>query len=319
MKKIFVIGTGNLGKRYLQAILASRGDFRCYCYDHNPEALNSVDIFLNNNNMSASGLTKRNSLDEILNDIDRQSLVIVSTTAQDRLRLVSLITEKKPESLIIEKPVTQNDEDFLTITRLCKEADIQAYTHYTLRFQPFCKVLKEMVRSDQPFEMTSVLPAMGIACVSIHYIDLFLWMFNIGEPSLAAYSYLGKYEQKRKGFYDMYGELIIRSEKNGTGRFINTELGGIRTLDILLEDKVISVYEDQRVMTILRKSDNKTIETREAEYLFASQYLPHVINNYLNGKINLTGELVDLEEAYLSHKILFNYMERTGNRNLNIT
>lgn len=319
MKKILVIGTGNLGKRYLQAILANEGDFRCFCYDQNPEALNSVDIFLKNNNVSASRLTKRFSLDEILNDIDRQSLVIVSTTAQDRLRLVSLITGEKPETIIIEKPVAQNSEDFLTITRLCKEEEIQAYTHYTLRFQPFCKVLKEMVRSDQPFEMSSILPAMGIACVSIHYIDFFLWMFNISEPSLVAYSYLGTYEQKRKGFYDMYGELIIRSEKNGTGRFINTELSGIRTLEIMLEDKVISVYEDQRVMTILQKTDNKPIEIKEAEYLFASQYLPHVINNYLNGNINLTGELVDLDKAYLSHRILFNYMERTGNRNLNIT
>jgi predicted dehydrogenase len=319
MKKVLVIGTGNLGKRYLQAILSNNGDFRCFCYDQNPEALNSVDIFLKNSNVSASRLTKRFSLDEILNDIDRQSLVIVSTTAQDRLGLVSLITLKKPETMIIEKPVTQNKEDYETVARLCKEAEVPAFTHYTLRFQPFCKVLKEMVISDQPFEMTSILPAMGIACVSIHYIDLFLWMFNISAPLLKVFSYLGTYEQKRKGFYDMYGELIIRSEKNGTGRFINAESNGIRTLEVMLADKVISVYEDQRVMTIIRKTDNKTIEVREVEYLFASQYLPHVINNYLNGNINLSGELVDLETAYISHRIIFDFMERTGNRNLNIT
>jgi hypothetical protein len=319
MKKIIVIGTGNLGKRYLQAILGNKGEFRCFCYDKNPEALNSVDSFLKNNDVSVSRLTKRISFDQIMNDIDKQSLVIVSSTAQDRMGLVSRITEKIPESMIIEKPVTQNLEDFLTVARLCNEAGIKAYTHYTLRFQPFCKVLKDMIRADQPFEMTSVLPAMGIACVSIHYIDLFFWLFNISTPSLAAFSYLGAYEQKRKGFYDMYGELIIRSEKSGTGRFINTELCGVRALDIMLEDKVISVYEDQRVMTILKKTDNKTIEIREAEYLFASQYLPYVINNYLDGNINLTGELVDLEEAYNSHKIVFDYMERTGNRNLNIT
>jgi len=319
MKKIIVIGTGNLGKRYLQAILSDDGDFKCFCYDQNPDALNSVDLFLKNNNLTLSRLIKRNSPDEIFNDIDDQSLVIVSTTAQDRLKLVLPITREKPESMIIEKPVTQNREDFLTVMRLCKESKIQAYTHYTLRFQPFCKVLKDMVRPDQPFEVTSMLPAMGIACVGIHYIDLFLWLFNISQPLLEAYSYLGKYEQKRKGFYDMYGEVIIRSEKRGTGRFINTEHGGIRTIEIMQEDKVVSVYEDQRVMTILNKKDNKTIETREAEYVYASQYLTRVIKNYLNGNINLTGELVDLEEAYLSHSIVFDYMEKTGNRNLNIT
>lgn len=319
MKKIILFGTGNLGKRYLQAILSVPGDFTCSCYDINPGSVNSVDEFLFKNNVSSARLVRRFSMDEILNDIDRQSLVIVATTAGGRVDLVSRITERGPEALIIEKPVAQTRDEYVKIAGLCKMSGIKAYTHYTLRFQPFCKELKNIMSSDDSFEMTSILPAMGIACVSIHYIDLFLWLFNIKEPRLTGHSFSGTYEQKRTGFYDMYGELIIESELNGTGRFINSRTNGIRTLDFMLQDKVISVYEDQRLMTVVHKADKKTPEVKEAEYLFASKYLSQIIINYLSGEVNFSGELVSLDEAYVSHNLVYNYMEITGNKNLNIT
>jgi hypothetical protein len=319
MKRVILLGTGNLGKRYLQAILNTAGEFTCYCYDINPEALDNIDEFLIKNNIQTKSLIKYYGLDEILAVINNQSLVIVATTANGRLDLVSRIIDKNPEVMIIEKPVTQTRDDYLILKDLIKARKIPAFTHYNLRFQPFCKDLQGIVDTSKTFEMISVLPIMGLACVSIHYIDLFLWLFNIKNPSLTQCYFYGSYEQKRKGFYDMFGEIIIRIPGRGVGRFINSEVNGIRQLNIILEDQVISIYEDQRVMTFLNKKDNKSITTSGIEYYFASQYLIKIIRNYLSGDINRSGELVSLEEAYLSHGIIFDFMEKTGNKKLNIT
>jgi predicted dehydrogenase len=319
MKSIILFGTGNLGKRYLQAVLSAPGDYRCFCYDVNSASTDTVDEFLQKNRVPPEKLTKRYSLEDILNDIDRQSLVILATTAGARVELVSRITKYVPEAIIIEKPVSQTAEEYAAIAELCRFSGIMAYTHYTLRFQPFSRELKEMVDQAESFEMTSILPAMGIACVSIHYIDLFLWLFGIRQPALAGFSYSGTYEQKRPGFYDIYGELIIKSERNGMGRFINSRTNGIRAIEIMLENKFITVYEDQRTLTIINKNDTGTAEVRHIEYLFASNYMTRIIINFLDGSINLSGELVTLDEAFNSHKLVFDYMEITGNKYLNIT
>lgn len=319
MKKVILFGTGNLGKRYLQAILISSGNLTCHCYDVSRDALDSIDGFLKANQVLTTSLTKHYRSEDILKEIDGQSLVIVASTANGRRALVTDIVRMHPGALIIEKPVTQTDIDYLAIMEECKSMGIPAFTHYTLRFQPFCKELKEMVKEEKNFELISLLPAMGLACVSIHYIDLFLWLFDIKSAGLTAYDLQGIYEQKRKGFYDMYGEITIRVPGKGTGRFINSEVNGIRTLMIGLEDRVISVFEDQRLMTVVERKSKNTISTREAGYQFASHYLTRVIENFIKGDINASEELVTLEEGYLSHRIIFDFMKATGNIDLNIT
>jgi predicted dehydrogenase len=319
MKKIILFGTGNLGKRYLQAILSSGGNFTCHCYDVSREALDGIDDFLKANQVPATLLSKHYRSEDILKEINQRSLVIVASTANGRRALVSDILRMHPGALIIEKPVTQTENDYLAIMEECKNMGIPAFTHYTLRFQPFCKVLKEMVGKENNYELISLLPAMGIACVSIHYIDLFLWLFDIKSPGLTAYDLHGIYEQKRKGFYDMYGEITIRVPGRGAGRFINSEVNGLRSLIIGLEDRVISVFEDQRVMTVVEKKSNNTISSLEVGYQFASHYLTRIIENFIKGDINASGELVTLEEGYLSHRIIFDFMKATGNIDLNIT
>ena len=317
MKKIILIGTGNLGKRYLQAIFNARGEFICHCHDIDREALDGIPEFLLRNNITARPEIHYRFSD-ISGEIDRDSLVIIASTAGGRREMISEIATLQPAAMIIEKPVAQTAENYLHILNECRERGIDAFTHYTLRFQPFCTELKSMVADEKAFEFILSLPAMGLACVSIHYIDLFLWLFGLHSAELSAMDYAGIYEQKRRGFYDMYGEAVVRIPGRGTARFINTETEGIRTLIIGLQEKVISVYEDQRLMTVVNRVD-KTVTQHEFQYRFASQYMTSVIENYLNGDVNASGELVTLEEAFRSHRIIYDYMEKSGNKDLNIT
>ncbi|MBE0666928.1 MAG: Gfo/Idh/MocA family oxidoreductase, partial [Bacteroidales bacterium] len=168
MKKIILIGTGNLGKRYLQAILNARGEFICHCHDIDREALDGIPEFLRRNNISS--MPRMHYLfSDILGEIDRNSLVIVASTAGGRREMISEIAALQPAAMIIEKPVAQTADDYLHIMNECSTRGIDGYTHYTLRFQPFCAGLKIMVDGEKTFEFILSLPAMGLACVSIHY------------------------------------------------------------------------------------------------------------------------------------------------------
>lgn len=319
MKKIILIGTGNLGKRYLQAILKADRQFSCFCFDISTSAVEEIIPFLSKNGIQLDKLTIMSSFDDILKIINEESLVIIASTANDRLGMLKKITARKPEAFIIEKPVAQTEEDFRQILNNCESRNIPAWVHYTLRFQPFGKTLKTILEGERNYDFFSWLPEMGIACVSIHYIDFFMWLFSIRDFEITDVSCQGVYEQKRKGFYDMYGELTLRTAEGNTGRFINSSVEGIRTMVILLKGKVISVFEDQRITTILNKSDSKIITSIEAQYDFTSNYMKRIMENYIDGNINITGELVSLNEAQKSHQVIYDYMRLTKNKNLNIT
>ena len=160
---------------------------------------------------------------------------------------------------------------------------------------------------------------MGIACVSIHYIDLFLWLFDLEKPEISSFDYSGTYTQKRKGFFDMYGEIVIKFPGRATGRFINTAINGLRTMTVATKEKTVLINEDQRVRTEIHKNDRGNAKVTGIDYAFASNYMTGIIENFLKGNINSSGELVALDEAFSSHAIVYDFMERTGNKSLNIT
>ncbi|MCP4552305.1 MAG: hypothetical protein GY834_09755 [Bacteroidetes bacterium] len=48
MLKIFLFGTGNIGKRHLQAIANLNIDYKLYCFDIHKGSLDSISGFLMN-------------------------------------------------------------------------------------------------------------------------------------------------------------------------------------------------------------------------------------------------------------------------------
>lgn len=318
-KSIILIGCGNLGKRYLQAIAPIEEEYRIFIFDIYKQALESTKEFILTNNLILKGLSVIDDFDMLLNNINDDSIVIHCATAKDRITSLEAILKKAPNILFIEKPVTQTQEEFEKLILQSKRVSTKIFVHYALRFQPFCKHLKNILETETNFQFISSLPKMGLVCVGIHQIDLFKWLFNIDEYDFVNSNYFGTYEQKRIGFYDVFGDIQLKTPGNGYATFSNLDVDNSRTIYINTENYIYSIQEDLKTFTIVSKNKKGEIEQVKLDVVFASSYLTDVFRSFLNDNYSDNEELVSLEESYFSHKIIFDYLQKHSIADLNIT
>jgi len=317
-KRILVAGTGNIGKRFLQAIhtVGVGSDVVCYCYDTSVSALENVSDFLQSCGLEDT-TNKVQDYQDFLDLINSASLVIIATTAKGRIDLLLDVLERQPRYLIIEKPVTQTEAEYETLLRKCNTLGTAAYVHYHLRFQPYVEKIKTQVDQSKPLHVSVTLPGNGMACNGIHFIDLFLWLSSAEQYVIDGMSFRGIYEQKRRGFWDLYGDLSIKTNRGDLGRIDNSNILSNHVINISDGSGVINIYEDQSVMSVIGPYEGQSftqINTR-----FASEYLVDVMRGYMNDNWQDGLGLTSLKDAFRSHQILFEFMRFAGCPGLNIT
>jgi len=317
-KQILVAGVGNIGKRFLQAIhTAGLGnDVACYCYDTNIAALETVGSFLQGCGLEDTTI-KVYDYQDFLDLISDVSLVIVATTAKGRIDLLLEIVKRKPRYLIVEKPVTQTEAEYEMLLRQCNRLGIAAYVHYYLRFQPYVEKIKSLVDVSKPLYYSVTLPGNGMACNGIHFIDFFLWLSSADQYIIDSMTCRGIYKQKRKGFWDLYGDLNIKTNAGDLGRVDNSSISSNHIISVSDGDKIINVYEDQSVMSVIGATEGHSFI--QIDTCFASEYLVNVMQGYIEENWQDGFGLTDLEDAFRSHQILFEFMRFAGCPGLNIT
>lgn len=316
MTDIVLFGTGNLGKRYIQAI-SKLENINLFLCDISPTSLSSVKDFLAQSNISELKYDASTNTNEAAAKIGTNTIVIVATTSNDRIKILGPVIEKHPKAIICEKPVTQNHKDYLELLKLVKENKTKSFVDFTLRMQPFYQKIKSEISEAKSGLFLANLPKMGLACVGIHQIDLFMWLFNLTQCELKNTSFIQTYEQKRKGFFDVTGSIELVS---GNFRaFINNDnFENFRTAQIITEHIVYNVHEDQRIMTKVKKNTAGNLITDNISYSFVSQYMTSVINRIINDDF-LSIPLPDFKSSYFQHKVLFDYLAKHSILDLNFT
>lgn len=316
MTDILLLGTGNLGKRYIQAISKLK-DVRLFLYDVSSEAINSVKDFVIQNNITGLRYEILSGFDEAVKRINKNSIVIAATTSRNRMEILKPIIQNHPKAVICEKPVTQRLEEYLDLLELLKENETKSFVDFTLRMQPFYQLIKNEIGTTASGVFFANLPRMGLACVGIHQIDLFAWLFNLHECQLKNSTFIETYEQKRKGFFDITGSVEL--ESGNFRAFINNDgFDNFRTAQIITDDTVYNVHEDQRIMTRVKKNPAGNLASETISYSFVSQYMTSVIANIINNDFDAI-PLPSLEGSFIQHKILFDYLQKHSIQDLNFT
>lgn len=316
MKNIVLFGTGNLGKRYIQAI-SKLYNVKLILNDISLANLISVKEFLRLNGIKKLNYEMISKTDDAVSKIDEETIVIISTTSNNRLSTLKPVILRHPEAVICEKPVTQKLENYLELLKLIKENNTRSFVDFTLRMQPFYQKIKAEIYGMNSGVFYSNLPNMGLACVGIHQIDLFMWLFGLNNCEIKNSTFIETYEQKRKGFYDIVGSIELQSG-NFKGFINNSSDESFRTAQIITDHAVYNVHEDQKVFTKITKGTQGNPEIEALTYSFVSQYMADVINNIIN-KNYKDIPLPDLEFSFSQHKILFDYLKKHNLEELNFT
>lgn len=313
MVKIIIIGTGNIGKRHIQAIANLEEDYEVLCYDISEESLNSIENFIEENNLSLKSIKKENKLNKTLQEINNKSIVIIASTAKGRKEILSETIKKKPLAIITEKPVCQNNEDYLSVLELNKKYQVPIYVNFSRHtFPDYQKILNEL-EGEEISSFTSYFPNVGLGCNGAHILDLAIWLLNAKDYEILSSKVTSTYESKRKTFSDFSGSLKFKLG-NTNCLLEMDDPHSISTIEIASKTKVIKIMEGLGKKVIIK--DNGEVEVQNFEIVPCSKMTDKIIMDLINNK---KPTLPNIEEAYLSHKILFDFMKKHNIEGLNIT
>jgi predicted dehydrogenase len=305
---------GNIGKRHLQAVSGLKLPIEIVCYDINRETVKGVVEFCRLNAIATKDIVLLSNYDEAIGAIGPRSIVIVATTAQGRKQVLRDVIGRKPDVVIAEKPLCQNLADYDEIISLAGKSGVPVYIDFNRHAFEVYKQIKEEISAAAEKTFFAVFPD-GMACIGIHILDLMTWLLSAREFKLLSSKAFGLCETKRPGCHDFYGEMVVALD-SGSLAFLDAARGeNVYSVKIVTRAKEYNVFEFTKKMVVVDSSNRLTV--REIEVPFISQTTGRIVADIIEAK--KVPDLPTIEQSYLAHKILFEYMESNSLENANIT
>ena len=209
MKKVAIIGAGQLGSRHLQGIAQST-------FDISIEVVEPFDSSRQTAQQRYEEIKNNSHVKEIsfLEGIDALSdyldLVIIATGADVRSKVIKeLLSKKKVSNLVLEKVLFQSVEEYDEIETLLEKTQTECWVNHPRRMYPFYEKLKEELAQANQVSYSVQGGAWGIGCNALHFIDHLA--FLVGSENLKINAdFLDQkiYDSKRKGFIEFNGLLV---------------------------------------------------------------------------------------------------------------
>ncbi|QPN65838.1 hypothetical protein [Synechococcus sp. CBW1006] len=162
-------------------------------------------------------------IEDFPHDID---LAIISTTAEFRPEVVNLISSKfRPRYWILEKVLAQSIDGLKRI-KDSVSGDSQCWVNTHRRAVPWHQNFKQHIFTGSPLTLEVEGGPWGLACNTIHFLDLLSWLSSEELISLDTSGLSDEWHSaKRKGNWEIFGTIqaifargsraIITSSANG--------------------------------------------------------------------------------------------------------
>ena len=299
-KRIAIIGAGQLGSRHLQGLTKIKQDIHITVIDPNLSALEIArQRFVE---MPENPLIQSVAyLDSLVEFVQPVELAIIATNSDVRRNVIEeLVSNSRVKYLILEKVVFQSVADFEAVMPLLKENSIKAWVNCSRRMFPFFRELKKRTVNAPQISLTVEGSHWGLGCNTIHMLDLLAFLteqtkFEFDTSSLD----LQVYEDKRKGFIELGGELRANSQRGDILTLVDRR-NHEKPFKMLIQFDGVEIEMDQMGGRICEYSSGR----REKSVSKAFQPLQSELTNIQAEEILRTGDsqLTKLEESYLLHK-----------------
>lgn len=303
MKKIAVIGAGQIGSRHLQALGKIDIPISIEVVNPNTGALLMAEKRFGevpiNKNISSINFFK--DLGKLSSEID---LCIIATKADVRADVIREVTARKIiRNLILEKVLFQNIKDFDLISELLKSANINAWVNCPRRTYPIYKWIKGFFPPGEKISICVEAQDMGLCCNSIHFIDLLSFITELTNIEIDITGIEKTvFESKRTGFIEFYG-ILQGFQSNGSNIIVTSQNKMPSLIKIMIFGERINVFinETEGTAEISKKEDNWKWEKIQFKEPLQSELTQLVAKDILeNGKCSLT----DFDDSCLLHKPL---------------
>lgn len=290
---VMIIGFGNIGYRYLQALL----ELKYY-------SLNIIIVSNKDPNLKNIKYKYYNNIQEV--NINSLSIVIISTCSNVRLNIInSLINNiniKKINYLILEKVVFTNIEEYTNFNNLNYGEKINNI--YITSYWEHCLQLEELLLFSKPKVNIISNKEFGICCNLIHILIYFKNLIQIKNNNIISYEII---PAKRENYNELIFKLksdflnIEQINNNSTKPFLSIKL---EENDNKLEYNLLD--NNNYLINYYRK--NILINSYKKKIINVSEYLINQFNNMLIEKNDI--KLCDNNTSYNSHYKLFSLFQK---------
>jgi len=234
MKKVAIIGAGQLGSRHLQAIALHEQELSIYVVDPIEESLNrSKDRFLEVDNYYNKQLSFIQSVNELPSVLD---FVIIATNSLQRLSVLKeLLQNSMVHYLLLEKFLFPKVEEYKEALNLIEEKQVKAYVNCVRRMWPSYREFKNNLMPNSTIKLKVTGSNWNLASNAIHFLDLFFYLTN-DETMIIESSKLDNepVENKRPGYIEFTGTLTGYAE-NGNEITLASTVSEDLGVEIIIE------------------------------------------------------------------------------------
>jgi len=285
MKKenVLIVAVGGIGFRHFQALLNCQSDFNLHVVDVDHEAIERARAYAEE---QARGRTVYYyaSVDEIALSTRFEAAIIAMSSLARRAVFEELVARCTVRTVIFEKFLFPSLNDYLEVGNLLRQRHITAYVNCARRIQDLYGELRERTRHSKRLHVQVRGSNWGLACNSIHMVDLAAWLSPGNTEPVSCNGNLLEnkiYDSKRKGYIEFYGKLTGRIGENTT-YMIECDHGQAKTLIELFTETDYYCINELDGFMIEQSMDGGDPTVRYFEPLLVSKTSTQVVERLMH-------------------------------------
>jgi predicted dehydrogenase len=209
VRKVLIVGAGQLGSRYLQGLAGIKRHLSITVVDPSDQSLGIAKERLAEVGPSPHSFQFLNSISESKDPVD---LCIVTTPAHCRAAVVSDVASNcRVKAWVLEKVLAQSSSQITEIERVIGSSGSGAWVNTPRRLMTWHKQIRNNLHDlPGPYQVTIAGSGWGLACNSIHFIDFIAWLTGSTLISIDTNGLESNWiPSKRSGFQEVLGEMLM--------------------------------------------------------------------------------------------------------------
>lgn len=305
MFNILLIGAGQLGSRYLQGLVGLESKLSIVVVDALLESLETAKTRwteVGGDDCDHDILW----LQSIPSSLKKVDIVFVVTSSMGRADLVAQVASQiKVRFWVLEKVLAQSVGEVDLIISAVSESQ-GAWVNNSRRMMTWHQSIKNALEPKGPIKVTFSGGLWGLACNSIHFIDLVSWWTGEKLESIDTSGIDHKwFESKRASYFEVTGNLIANFSGGTTLQLKSKDGAPIKPLQIELGDGLV-----WNINELKGTADNSIGSQINGRMEFQSQLSGRLVNEILfRGQCDLPM----LEESSSTHKVFLNALLKHWN------
>ena len=305
IRKIAIVGCGQMGSRHLQAIVKLGGQLNIQVVEHNPANQELAKKRLQEVLPSGQPVEIKWYKDIAeLNGLP--DLTVVATKAAGRVEILKELAKMGHSRFLIEKMVCQSVEEYDDLLETFENLKIKAWVNCTRPYFTVYEKAIEVMRNDGELVFNAMAGNLGLGCNAIHLLNLFLTITgdhqNVHIDGRSLFPALLP-NKRGKLFVEFAGSIIATTSNQSFATIsFHHQNNSPLIINAMSKNWRLFVDEENGKASLAAKKNDWQWEELEFKMRYSSELTTEVANSIMEEK---NCKLPNIRDCYCIHKELF--------------